>query len=106
MEPKEIFKVPPKIVFIKWGDMSNEDLADIIGWIYKEITNLPPLPVEKYGKGYDMMTAKGYDGTSGLGRNKTRRREPIKSFKIPKYLGLGYGLPDNDDRCTNGILSE
>lgn len=106
MEPKEIFKVPPKIVFIKWGDLSKEDLVDITGWLYKEMANLPPLPVKKYGKGYDMMKAKGYDGTSGLGKNKTGRREPIEPVKKPKYLGLGYGFLDNDDRRTNGILSE
>lgn len=91
---------------MKWGDMSNEDIVDITGWLYKEVADLPPLLVKKYGKGYDMMKAKGYNGTSGQGKNKTRRREPIKSFKIPKYLGLGYGLLDNENRCTNGLSSE
>jgi hypothetical protein len=36
------------------------------------MSNLPPLPFQKYGKGYKIMKEKGYYGASGLGINKTR----------------------------------
>jgi hypothetical protein len=100
MEPQETFKVLPNTVFIKWGDMDHEDLTNIIGWIYEDAVTLPPLPVQRYGKGYNIMKAKGYDGTSGLGKNKTGRREPIEIFQTPKYLGLGFGSLNNDDQNT------
>lgn len=53
-----------------------------------------------------MMKEKGYDGKSGLGKNKTRIKEPLMPFERPKLLGLGYGFLDNDNRRTNGLLSE
>lgn len=86
--------------------MSKEDIKDIWTWIYKDQEEPSPLPVQIYGKGYDIMKARGYDGASGLGRNKTGRREPIMPPCRPKILGLGYGIPKNDDRLTNGLSSE
>lgn len=106
MEPKDIFKVPPTIIFTKLGNMNNEDIKDISTWIYKDPEGPSPLPFQMYGKGYDIMKEKGYDGTSGLGKNETRIGEPIISSGRPKYLGLGFGLPKIDNQHTNVLSGE
>lgn len=51
---------------------------------------MPPLPVQQYGKGFEIMKEKGYDGISGLGINKNGMREPLMPPKIPKNLGLEF----------------
>lgn len=58
------------MIFTKWGDMNKEDIEDISTWIYKDPKDSSPLPIQMYGKGYDMVKAQGYDGTNGLGKKK------------------------------------
>lgn len=85
--------------------MRKEDIKDISTWIYKDQEEASPLPAQIYKKGYDIMKGKGYDGTSGLGKNKTGRCESSIPPRRPKLLGLWYGLPKNDDWCTNVLSS-
>ena len=53
-----------------------------------------------------MIKAKGYDGRSGLGKDKNGRREPLSVSERPKHLGLGLGPQEFDDPSTSVLPCE
>ena len=53
-----------------------------------------------------MIKEKGYDGKSGLGKDKNGRREPLLVSERPKHLGLGLGPQESHDPSTNVLPCE
>ncbi|XP_057823738.1 uncharacterized protein LOC131035963 [Cryptomeria japonica] len=76
----------------------------VLQWLYKdeakaqlEVNNVS-IPIEKYGKGYDIMRKMGYGGNSPIGKRKEGILEPIKppSQHTKDKSGLGFGQSNLD----------
>lgn len=85
--------------FVSVGTFLDEiEDKDVLQWLYKDeevqqkINNVR-IPIEKYGKGFNILRKMGYTGTGSIGKRKEGISEPIQPYtqQATDKAGLGYG---------------